>query len=90
MWNRTSIVAVSPGVNGDDVGAAQKQQTTGERRRRAVHGASQNSESTERGDVGTAASMGKQRGYALTDNVQRQQVCSYARSTSGEAFCRAW
>jgi hypothetical protein len=33
MRNRTSIVAVSPGVNDDDVGAAQKQQPTGERRR---------------------------------------------------------
>jgi hypothetical protein len=35
--------------------AAQKQQTTGERRRRAVHCASQNSEPTARGDVGVAA-----------------------------------
>jgi hypothetical protein len=36
-------------------GAAQKQQTPGERRRRAVHGAPQNSEPAARGDVGAAA-----------------------------------
>jgi hypothetical protein len=54
MRNRTRIVAVSPGVNDDDIGAAQKQQTTSERRRRAVHWASRNSEPTARGDVGAA------------------------------------
>jgi hypothetical protein len=55
MRNRTRSVAVSPGVNDDDDGAVQKQQTTGECRRRAVHLASQNSEPTARADVGAAA-----------------------------------
>jgi hypothetical protein len=55
MRNRTRIVAVSPGVNDDDIGAAQKQQPTGESRRRAVHWASRNSEPTAREDVGAAA-----------------------------------
>jgi hypothetical protein len=40
-------------VNDDDKGAAQKQQTPGERRQRAVHCAAQSSE--PRGDVGAAA-----------------------------------
>ena len=55
MQNRTRIVAVSPGVDDDDVGAAQEQQTPGERRRRAVHWDSQNSEPAAHGDVGAAA-----------------------------------
>jgi hypothetical protein len=54
MRNRIRIVAVSPWVNDDDVGAVHKQQTPGERRRRAVHWASQNREPTARADVWTA------------------------------------
>jgi hypothetical protein len=55
MRNRTRIIAVSSGVNDDDIRAAQKQQTTDELRRRAVHWASRNSEPTAHGDVGAAA-----------------------------------
>ena len=46
---------VSLGVNDVDVGAAQKQQTPSEHRRRAVRWASQNSETAARGSVGAAA-----------------------------------
>jgi hypothetical protein len=53
MWNQTRSVVVSPGVNDVADGAAQKQQTPGEHRRRAVHCAAQSSE--PRGDVGAAA-----------------------------------
>jgi hypothetical protein len=45
---------VSPGVNDDDKGAAQKQRAHGGRRRRAVHGAPQNSEPAAGEDVGAA------------------------------------
>ena len=54
MWNQTRIVVVSPGVNDDNDGAAQKQQPTGERRRRVVH-CSQNSKPAARGAVEAAA-----------------------------------
>jgi hypothetical protein len=44
MWNQTRSVVVSPGVKDVADGAAQKQQTPGERRRRAVHCAAQSSD----------------------------------------------
>jgi hypothetical protein len=55
MRNQIRIIAVSPGVNDVADGAAQKQQTPGERRRRVVHWASQNSEPAARADIGGAA-----------------------------------
>jgi hypothetical protein len=44
MWNQTRSVVVSSGVKDVADGAAQKQQTPGERRRRAVHCAAQSSD----------------------------------------------
>jgi hypothetical protein len=73
MWNQTRSVVVSPGVNDDDDGAAQKQQTTGECRRRVVHCASQYSEQAAREDVRAAAHfvehlahIGKEQGKGLS------------------------
>ena len=61
------------GFDGVTNGAAQKQQTPDERRRRAVHCVAQSSELATRGDVGAAAHfaehlahIGKEQGKGLS------------------------
>jgi hypothetical protein len=85
MWNQTRSVVVSPGVNNVADGAAQKQQTPGERRLHAVHCAAQSSE--PRGDVG-AASHGEKSWAQETVGGGREAV-DPSRGHGQPGECRA-
>jgi hypothetical protein len=68
-------------------GAAQKQQTTGERRRRAVHCASRNSELAARGDVGAATHFVEHSQSMRSAGLQGDAAAGVDHGLHGERGC---